>query len=113
MAYIPIKAKPKLTKPFGGRMNPFYNSRAWRRLSHAYRQANPLCEECKRSGRIKQAQVVDHIIPIRVGGDPYDMDNLQRLCAKCHNKTSGQEAAIGSDSNGQAGNESFNDYEKR
>ena len=29
---------------------------------------------------------VDHIIPIALGGDMWDMKNLQTLCKKCHNK---------------------------
>lgn len=26
----------------------------------------------------------DHIIPIAVGGEEYDLDNIQTLCVKCH-----------------------------
>lgn len=29
---------------------------------------------------------VDHIIPLKDGGEPFDMDNLQVLCQGCHKK---------------------------
>ena len=31
-------------------------------------------------------QIVDHIIPIADGGAEMDVDNLQVLCAACHNR---------------------------
>ena len=33
----------------------------------------------------KNAGVVDHITPIRIGGKALDPNNLQTLCVKCHN----------------------------
>ena len=27
---------------------------------------------------------VDHIAPLKAGGAPYDLDNLQALCRRCH-----------------------------
>jgi 5-methylcytosine-specific restriction endonuclease McrA len=32
------------------------------------------------------AMVVDHIIPMAMGGAPFDLDNLQTLCAPCNTK---------------------------
>ncbi len=63
-------------------------------LREGIRQLNaePLCEECRRGGVVTPATVVDHIVPINEGGAPMDMDNLQSLCAKCHNRKSGAEA---------------------
>ena len=100
MAYLPIKKK----QSFEGMSNPFYNSRAWRKLSRDFRQCNPLCTVCFKKGIVKRAAVVDHIIPIRMGGEPLDWDNLQSLCHKCHNKKSGREAHS---------NTSFNNFETR
>ena len=37
----------------------------WRKLRGWYIRAHPLCEECKRQGRITQATDVDHIVPHR------------------------------------------------
>jgi 5-methylcytosine-specific restriction protein A len=68
-----------------------YNSPAWRKLSRAFRRTHPLCAQCDREGRIKQSQVTDHIIAIRDGGDVWDMNNLEALCKKCHDKKTRQE----------------------
>ncbi|WP_458451680.1 HNH endonuclease signature motif containing protein [Alistipes finegoldii] len=70
----------------------FYRSSRWRRLRLQKLNAEPLCEECRRGGVVTPATVVDHIVPINEGGAPMDMENLQSLCAKCHNRKSGAEA---------------------
>lgn len=75
-------------EPFGGRKNPnrkFYQSSAWRELRAKFIQANPLCAECKKRGIITEARVVDHIVPINMGGAALSEDNLQSLCDRCHN----------------------------
>ena len=65
----------------------FYNSSAWRLLSKSQLQRQPLCEECLRSGRIKPAQIADHIISVKQDySKRYDINNLQSLCKACHNK---------------------------
>ena len=71
----------------------FYQSKRWRATRNFYIQANPLCEECKRSNKIKGGQCVDHIKPISQGGHITDYSNLQTLCNKCHAKKSGKEGA--------------------
>lgn len=48
---------------------------------------NPLCVECE-----SVAEVVDHIVSIRDGGDKLSWSNLQSMCHKCHNRKSGREA---------------------
>lgn len=35
---------------------------------------------------------MDHIIPIALGGDEYDLNNLQTLCKPCHKKKTSKEA---------------------
>jgi len=35
--------------------------------------------------------MVDHIIPVKAGGDPFDSGNLQSMCQSCHNTKTGQE----------------------
>ena len=45
------------------------------------------CRACGRAGRLE----CDHVRPLRAGGDPYDMGNLQTLCRSCHiAKTAGE-----------------------
>ena len=38
------------------------------------------CRSCGKAGRLE----CDHVTPIQHGGDPWDMANLQTLCAPCH-----------------------------
>jgi 5-methylcytosine-specific restriction protein A len=92
MPTLPKREKQK-AKPFATTQNPFYNSRGWRKISHAYLKANPLCIVCYKKGIIRKATVTDHVIPIRNGGDPYNNENFQPLCDHCHNSKSGHDGA--------------------
>ena len=71
----------------------FYHTTEWRKCRKAYIDAHPLCEckSCSRRMVPLPAQHVDHIIPIKDGGDPLSWDNLQALNARCHNKKSAKE----------------------
>ncbi|MEW6622133.1 MAG: HNH endonuclease [Bacillota bacterium] len=40
-----------------------YRSTRWRRLRRRFLQENPLCVDCKKTGRLIEATVVDHITP--------------------------------------------------
>lgn len=80
----------------------FYNSSKWRKTSIAYRQAHPLCElYCKENNIVGPADVCDHKerlqIILKEGRDPYDWNELQSGCNKCHNKKSGLESNINRD----------------
>lgn len=70
--------------------NKFYQTTQWRRLRNMFIKEHPLCVECDAI-----AQVVDHIVSIRDGGDALAWDNLQSMCHKCHNSKSGREAHTG------------------
>jgi 5-methylcytosine-specific restriction endonuclease McrA len=48
----------------------------------------PLCRVCFASHLATAANVLDHIKPIRDGGDVFAASNLQWLCDSCHNKKS-------------------------
>lgn len=65
-----------------------YHTARWTRLSRTFRQAHPLCEECKRNGKITPAEVTDHIIPFPVCGKDgfFNEDNLQALCHNCNHE---------------------------
>ena len=67
--------------------DPRYNSSRWRKARSIYLKHHPRCKECNRL-----AGVVDHIKPVRLGGEFYDPDNWQALCTVCHNRKSGKEA---------------------
>ena len=62
-----------------------YQTPAWRSQRLAKLAADPLCERCVRMGDITEATVVHHRIAHR--GDLrlfWSDDNLQSLCAPCH-----------------------------
>ena len=73
-----------------------YNT-AWRRYRQAFLIKSPLCVECDKRGQIREATVVDHIIPHK--GDMklfWDKDNHQPMCKRCHNiKTATRDGGFG------------------
>ena len=69
----------------------FYNSYKWRKFRKNYIMNNPVCVMCEREGIIREADVVDHIIPIRQGGKRFDKNNLQSLCKRHHDVKSGKD----------------------
>ena len=63
---------------------------AWRKARKSYLEEHPLCEECRKNGKLTPASVIDHIIPHR--GDKklfWDETNWQPLCKDCHDKKTG------------------------
>ena len=71
----------------------FYTSPAWRKLRAVF-FANPdnkFCLPCRGRGVYKPANVADHIVPIKRGGDPLKIANLQPLCTACHASKSATE----------------------
>ena len=64
-----------------------YWSHAWRKAREAYLGHYPACVGCGRT-----ASVVDHVVPVRMGGEFWDSSNWQAMCARCHNAKSGKEA---------------------
>lgn len=74
----------------GGAYVRGYDAR-WRKARALYLRQHPLCEECRRSGEMTPATVVDHIIPHR--GDMalfWNQQNWQPLCKNCHDKKTGE-----------------------
>ena len=66
-------------------MKRLYDSSTWRKMRKRQLAKHPLCSMCLARGRHKIATVADHIIPHH--GDEKlfkDPDNLQSLCAICH-----------------------------
>lgn len=66
---------------------PEYDTAEWRNLRKFRLMRDPICHDCKRA----MATVLDHITPVRLGGEFWNEANHQPLCAKCHNKKSGKE----------------------
>ncbi len=63
----------------------------WERLRDWYIQWHPLCDMCRKEGKLTPATVVHHRIPISERPDlGLDPDNLQALCFDCHEKVHGR-----------------------
>lgn len=85
------KAQRQVSDTKTGDERAFYGSARWQKLRARFRARNPLCAECDRNGRVTPMNVVDHIVAMRDGGDPWDWANLQPLCTPCHQVKRGQE----------------------
>ena len=85
----------KPQKPFANARktdnSKFYQSTRWRKLRKMFVAENPVCVHCEAKGFTTPVAEVDHIIPLRLGGYPYDFNNLQSLCKSCHAKKSAKE----------------------
>lgn len=73
----------------------FYKSRAWQSTREkVLRRDNFECQACKREGRLttidndkRKSLDVDHIKALETHPQlAHDLDNLETLCIKCHNK---------------------------
>lgn len=71
----------------------FYRTPRWIETRKKKLHLSPFCEECKKVGTMVVGKVVDHIVPIKQGGEPYDLDNLQTLCWSCHSRKSIEEGS--------------------
>ncbi|MEK4606553.1 HNH endonuclease [Geobacillus sp. FSL W8-1251] len=71
----------------------FYHSKEWERTRLAVlARDNYLCQRCLNEKRITRAVVVDHIRPLLVDWERrLDMNNLQSLCASCHNRKTAED----------------------
>ena len=71
----------------------FYKTALWRTTREKKLNMNPFCEECLKSEKYIKGKIVDHIVPIKQGGAPYDLENLQTLCWSCHSRKSIEEGS--------------------
>jgi len=76
----------KPTTPFGQRVqDKRYNTTLWRKMRLAWLKRNPACVVCG-----YPANVLDHITPVRLGGD-FWKGPFQSMCTSCHNAKSARE----------------------
>ena len=64
--------------------------RTWKRIRDRHIAEHPLCEVCKKQGRITPAEEVHHIKPLSQGGT-HDDSNLMSLCKECHSRITAKE----------------------
>ena len=72
---------PAVRRRYGG---------AWKRIRDRHIAAHPLCEMCKKQGKITPAREVHHIKPLSQGGT-HDDSNLMSLCKECHSRITAKE----------------------
>src|SRR5262245_5718705 len=67
--------------------------RRWRTFRLTFLAEHPLCAMCACQGRVSAATVVDHKRKHAGPGDPllWDLENMQALCAPCHDSTKQQQ----------------------
>ena len=91
MSHAPLKH----TMPTVGIKGPrnyhdWYRRRIWwgpMGLRTMQLRKQPLCETCKKEGRVTVAKDVDHIKPHRGNWSLFaDPENLQSLCKPCHSR---------------------------
>lgn len=78
------------TRKKARRHSDLYASPHWKRLSTFIRRRDPLCVLCPGDDPHPSVEA-DHIIALSDGGEPFDPDNLQGVCRRCHGRKSRQE----------------------
>lgn len=71
----------------------FYKTSEWLYTRKKQLQAHPFCQECLAKGKRTKATMVDHIVPIKKGGEKFAPSNLQSLCWACHSRKSIEEGS--------------------
>lgn len=61
-----------------------YHTARWTRASRRFRDSHPLCERCRKNGKITPSEVTDHIVPVPIHGNFWDESNWQALCKQCN-----------------------------
>ncbi|WP_072330573.1 MULTISPECIES: HNH endonuclease [unclassified Paenibacillus] len=76
-------------------VDPFYKSAAWLKCREAVLiRDHYLCQPCLRKQKITCAYAVHHIQSLHDRPDlALTMDNLESICAACHNKEHPEKAA--------------------
>jgi 5-methylcytosine-specific restriction protein A len=93
MKPLPQPWKPKRKAQSGRKTDDSkkYQTARWRKFRKWYVSENPLCVKCLERDLTVAMQELDHIKPIRLGGEMYDIENLQSLCKSCHGRKSATE----------------------
>lgn len=75
-SYNKYERAPDINKTYG---------RSWKRIRDRYIKKHPLCEMCRKEGRLTPVDEVHHIVPVSQGGKSVE-SNLMSLCHSCHTK---------------------------
>lgn len=74
-------------------MRRIYNTTTWRRFRAQQLRREPLCVMCLERGITKPGKDVDHILPLKEGGQPFDFANVRSLCHEDHSRVTRAAAA--------------------
>jgi 5-methylcytosine-specific restriction protein A len=77
----------------GDPTDAFYHTAQWRRVRAGVVREEPCCRHCLARGKVTATKVVDHIVPVKHGGDMWERSNLQGLCNDCHEIKSASEGS--------------------
>lgn len=86
--------KPTTHKPFkskkhephqSGQYSHLYRTPRWRKLREIELKEEPLCANCLKYGRIKEATIRDHVEPHKGNINKFWYGKRQSLCVPCHN----------------------------
>jgi 5-methylcytosine-specific restriction protein A len=73
-----------------------YCTARWQALREQVLSEEPLCRYCLEMGQLSPSEHVDHIKPVRTHTDlAFTRDNLQGLCAPCHDGVKQREEKAG------------------
>ena len=87
-----LEIKRRMESPEAREHKRFYDSATWRKFRLEVLRREPLCRACRALGCVRLADMVDHIVPIKQGGDRLSWANCQPLCSDCHQVKRGEEA---------------------
>lgn len=89
----PKRSSDRIGNSYDAERRKIYSSERWRKLRGWKFTVDPLCEECLKVGFVIQAEDIHHIKSFMSTDDlcerirlAYDIENLQSLCKKCHQK---------------------------
>jgi 5-methylcytosine-specific restriction protein A len=68
----------------------YYNAQ-WNNLRKVYLATHPICEPCRKNGKVVPATLVHHVLPIKEGGARLDSENLMSCCSACHEAIHGKD----------------------
>ena len=69
-----------------------YQTTKWKQTRQLQLSKQPLCQCCLLSGKVSQAQHIDHLFPwSKINKDAFYNNILQSLCPECHSVKTGLE----------------------
>jgi len=72
-------------------MSDIHHTPRWQRLRERIRHRDGICVLCAADGITTPGDDVDHIIPVKDGGDPWAESNLQFICKEHHRRKTAAE----------------------